>query len=166
MRVCGSDLKAKRELSVSVEPLERNNCYYFLTFELVFIFTSSGYIMSLKLRRSSGSGNSVLQVLGSSNSFISWRETKYKLIWDLWPSYHTLVILSWAALAFFLVPAPLAPSSFFSFKENKFNMVMIEESGKVLIQASVSLIINAKSLKENVKAFIYSFSLKSDAKSF
>ena len=35
------------------------------------------------------------------------------------------MILSWAALAFFLLPAPdLAPSSFFSFSENKFNIVV------------------------------------------
>ena len=48
----------------------------------------------------------------------------------------TFVILSWAALAFFLVAGPLPPSSFFSFRENKFNMtIRLQEPRLALFQS-------------------------------
>ena len=66
------------------------------------------------------------------------------------------MILSWAALAFFLVPGPFPPSSFFSFRENKFNMTLLNLASSYPTLGWFALNLNkSKITSENVKAFIY-----------
>ena len=68
---------------------------------------------------------------------------------------YTFVILSWAALAFFLLPAPdLAPSSFFSFSENKFNILMLCSETQATVSASPHITLDScnRSLLSNASA--------------
>ena len=71
MRICCSNFKTESKLSVSVETLKCGKMTKISRKIFNEKLTSSGKMISLKLSRSSGSGNSVLHVFGNSNSLIS-----------------------------------------------------------------------------------------------
>ena len=65
------------------------------------------------------------------------------------------MILSWAALAFFLLPAPdFAPSSFFSFSENRFNILKLRSGTQAIESAPTHITLDScnRSLLSNASA--------------